>query len=70
MQYILTNVSYTGDMLWQKSFATDTIPFRQVPNRGQKPRYFVENCHPPIVSKEDFQRVQDLMALSPDAVRR
>lgn len=63
VQYILTNVSYTGDMLWQKSFATDTIPFRQVPNRGQKPRYFVENCHPPIVSKEDFQRVQDLMAL-------
>ncbi len=63
VQYILTNVSYTGDMLWQKSFATDTIPFRQVPNRGQKPRYFVENCHPPIVSKEDFQRVQNLMAL-------
>ena len=63
IQYVLTNVSYTGDMLWQKSFATDTIPFRQVRNRGQKPRYFVEDCHPPIVSREDFQRVQDLMAL-------
>ena len=61
MQYILTNVSYTGDMLWQKSFATDTIPFRQVPNRGQKPKYFAENCHAPIVSREDFQRVQNLM---------
>ncbi len=63
VQYILTNVSYTGDMVWQKSFATDTIPFRQVRNHGQKPRYFVENCHPPIVSREDFQRVQALMAL-------
>ena len=63
VQYILTNVSYTGDMLWQKSFATDTIPFRQVPNRGQKPKYFAENCHPPIVSREDFQKVQNLMAL-------
>ena len=63
VQYILTNVSYTGDMVWQKSFATDTIPFRQVPNRGQKPRYFVENCHEPIISREDFQRVQNLMAL-------
>ena len=63
VQYILTNVSYTGDMLWQKSFATDTIPFQQVRNRGQKPRYFVENCHPPIVSREDFRRVQNLMAL-------
>jgi len=63
IQYILTNVSYTGDMLWQKTRATDTIPFRQVPNRGEKPRYFVEGCHLPIISKEDFQRVQNLMAL-------
>ena len=32
-------------------------------NRGQKPKYFAENCHLPIVSQEDFQRVQNLMAL-------
>lgn len=63
IQYILTNVSYTGDMIWQKTFATSTIPFRQIENRGQKPKYFVENCQQPIVSKEDFRRVQDLMAL-------
>ncbi|WP_251318921.1 recombinase family protein [Flintibacter muris] len=63
VQYILTNISYTGNMLWQKSFATDTIPFRQVLNRGQKPKYFAENCHLPIVSREDFQRVQNLMSL-------
>lgn len=60
--YILTNLSYTGDELWQKSFATNTIPFRQAPNRGQKPKYFVENCHEAIISKEDFERVQELMA--------
>lgn len=60
--YILTNISYTGDMIWQKSFATDTIPFQRVRNQGQKPRYFVEGCHPPIVSQEDFQQVQKLMA--------
>lgn len=63
VQYILTNVSYTGDMVWQKSFATDTIPFQQVRNHGEKPKYLVTNAHPPIVSKEDFQRVQALMAL-------
>ena len=60
--YILTNISYTGDMIWQKSCATDTIPFRQVRNLGQKPRYFVEHSHPAIVSCEDFQRVQELMS--------
>lgn len=62
VNYILTNISYTGDMIWQKSFATDTIPFRQIRNRGQKPQYFVENCHPPIVSRDEFHRVQSLMA--------
>ena len=60
--YILTNISYTGNMIWQKSYATDTIPFQQVRNRGQKPRYFVEHSHPAIVSSEDFQRVQKLMS--------
>lgn len=62
VHYILTNVSYTGDMLWQKTYATDTIPICQKLNQGQKPQYFVEDCHEPIISKEDFQRVQSLMA--------
>ena len=62
VHYILTNISYTGDMIWQKSYATDTIPFRQVRNHGEKPQYFAENCHPAIVSREEFQRVQELMA--------
>ena len=62
MNYILTNISYTGDMIWQKTFATDTIPFRQVRNRGQRLQYFAEDCHPPIVSRDEFQRVQSLMA--------
>ena len=63
IHYILTNISYTGDMIWQKTFATSTIPFRQVENRGQKPKYYVENCQQPVVSKDDFQRVQTLMTL-------
>lgn len=61
VSYILTNISYTGDMIWQKTFATDDIPFRQLRNNGQKPKYFVENCHEPIISKEDFEQVQTLM---------
>jgi len=48
-------------MVWQKSFATNDIPFRQVRNKGEKPKYFVENCHEPIVSKDEFQRVQTLL---------
>lgn len=62
VSYILTNSFYTGDSVWQKTYATDTLPIRQVKNRGQKPRYSVEDDHPAIVSREDFQRVQDLIA--------
>lgn len=62
IHYILTNISYTGNMIWQKTCATDTFPFRQIRNTGQKPQYFVEDSHPAIVSQEDFQRVRELMA--------
>lgn len=62
VDYILTNISYTGNMIWQKTYATDTIPFRQTRNHGQKPQYYVEDTHPAIISMEDFQRVQDLAA--------
>ncbi len=68
VHYILTNPSYTGNMVWQKSFSTDTIPFRKVKNRGQKPKYLVEGCHESIISKEDFQAVQELISEKQKAI--
>ena len=62
VRYILSNAFYTGDSVWQKFCSTDTLPIRQVENRGQKPRYHVENDHPGIISRGDFQRVQELIA--------
>lgn len=61
VSYILSNRFYTGDSDWHKTCATDTLPIQQVKNRGQKPKYHVEDDHPGIISKEDFQRVQDLI---------
>lgn len=63
ISYILTNSFYTGDSVWQKTFATDALPIQQVKNHGQKPKYHVDDDHPAIVSREDFQRVQELIAL-------
>lgn len=62
INYILTNVTYTGDQLWQKTFATDVIPFRKERNRGQKPQYFAEDCCPAIIDKETYRLAQTLMA--------
>ena len=62
ISYILTNSFYTGDSVWQKTCATDTLPIQQVKNRGQKPKYSAEDDHPAIISRDDFQRVQKLIA--------
>ena len=37
------------------------MPFRKVRNIGQKPKYYVENSNPAIVSREVFESVQELM---------
>lgn len=60
--YILSSRFYTGDSKWQKTYTTDTIPFAQIRNHGQKPKYHVEDDHPGIISREDFRRVQELIA--------
>ena len=61
VRYILSNRFYTGDSVWQKTYATDTLPIQQAKNRGQRPQYHVEDDHPAIINREDFQRVQDLI---------
>lgn len=59
--YILTNERYIGDMLLQKTYSTDTIPIRKKVNKGEKPKYLVKGSHDPIISVEDFERVQELL---------
>ncbi len=61
IRYILSNCFYTGDSVWQKTCATDTLPIQQVKNRGQKSTYYVEDDHVGIISREDFQRAQELI---------
>lgn len=61
IEYILTNERYIGDALFQKTFKTETVPFIQKTNRGEKTKYYVENTNPPIISKSDFEMVQKLI---------
>ena len=60
IDYILSNITYTGNQIWQKSFSADVIPFKKVPNRGEKPKYYVEDCCPAIISQEEFDLAQAL----------
>lgn len=60
---ILRNVKYTGDSLWQKTYRTQTLPRKELPNRGDVEQYYATNTHPPIISKEAFEQAQALMDL-------
>lgn len=41
---------------------TDPILKKRKKNRGELPRYYVENTHEPIIDKETFDYVQQEMA--------
>ncbi len=62
LKAILSNVTYTGNLLLQKEYISDPIDKKRKKNRGELPQYFVENTHEPIIDMETFQYVQDEMA--------
>jgi len=58
--YVLKNEKYIGDALLQKTYTTNTLPFTKKNNHGEKPQYYVEASHEPIITKDKFYRVQEL----------
>lgn len=61
INYILRNVTYTGNSLWQKSYYTEAFPPKQVLNRGSRPKYYATCTHPAIVDQDVFQATQRLL---------
>lgn len=62
IKQILTNITYTGNMLLQKEFIEDPITKHKKNNRGELPQYYVEDSHPAIIDKATFDYVQEEMA--------
>lgn len=58
---ILRNEKYVGDSLWQKTYRTDTLPAKELPNRGEREQYYATNTHPAIIDHEIYKRVQALL---------
>ncbi|WP_322175974.1 hypothetical protein [Acutalibacter caecimuris] len=42
IKLILTNITYTGNLLLQKEFIKDPITKHKKKNRGELPQYYVE----------------------------
>ena len=59
--YLLTNVVYMGDCLTNRTYHVYTDKMVIRPNRGERDQYYIEDHHPAIVSREMFQRVQQVM---------
>lgn len=55
---ILKNITYTGNLLFQKEYVTDPITGKTKINRGELPQYFVGNTHEAIIPMEVYQKVQ------------
>lgn len=59
---ILRNEKYCGDVLMQKTFTPDCLTHRTVKNRGQERQYRLRDHHPAIVSRENWQTVQEMLS--------
>ena len=55
---MLRNEKYCGDSIMQKSYSVMNV---QKYNYGELPKYYIKDDHEPIVSREDYQKVQEMM---------
>ncbi|MBE6946227.1 MAG: hypothetical protein E7459_09090 [Ruminococcaceae bacterium] len=63
LENILTNEKYYGAALLQKKFTYDFLTKKAKKNCGELPQYYIEDDHPPIVSKAQFDAVQERLAV-------
>jgi DNA invertase Pin-like site-specific DNA recombinase len=58
---IIKNERYIGDMLLQKFYNEDALPYRQFKNNGELPKYYVKNTHEPIVDQLQYELANILL---------
>ena len=59
IRQILGNITYTGNLLFQKEYTIDPISKKSRKNQGELPQYWVENTHEAIIPMEVYQAVQE-----------
>jgi site-specific DNA recombinase len=62
IKQILTNEKYIGDALLQKTYTVDILEKKRETNKGQVPKYYVEDSHEAIIPKDVFLKVQEEIA--------
>ena len=60
VKWILQNPVYEGDLLYQKTYTTEGVPFTKKHNHGELPKYLVSDNHEPIISREEAEAVRQI----------
>ena len=58
IRQILRNEKYCGDLKLQKVYVVDYLSKKVMINHGEKPAFYVKDAHDPIITKEQFEKVQ------------
>lgn len=57
---ILQNPIYEGDLILQKTYTTEVLPFTKKRNRGEMPQFFIKDNHEPIITREQGEMVREI----------
>lgn len=63
---ILSNISYTGTMLLQKNYFTESKIRKK--NKGELPMYLVDEMFEPLVSEDDYEKAKEMRQKRADAM--
>lgn len=66
---ILTNEKYKGDAIWQKQYTSDFLQKTVKENKGEIPKYYVEEHHEAIIPPEQFDYIQAEIARRKNEIR-
>lgn len=58
---MLNNSFYCGIMKYHKEYTPDFLEQKKIKNSGEVEYTYVKGRHQPIVSEDEFQRVQDIL---------
>jgi len=56
---ILKNERYCGAVVMQKSYTVDFLTHKRKVNEGELSKYYIENHHPGIIPRDEWNEVQD-----------
>lgn len=59
---IITNEKYKGDLRQGKTYTVDPISKRRIENRGEEDQFYLTGHHEAIISAEDFEKAQQILA--------